>query len=224
MTLILQLSQSAGRTSTVLEDAFLAVGALCGGKPVIFEKMTLCSRLCLALEANFAPYIPPFLPYLYAALKAHEDAQLCTVAVGLIGDISRALGSQSAQYANSFMTVLLENLQSDQVGRNVKITILSTFGDIALAIGPAFEPYLAHTMNVLQQAGAVEPNPVRWFIDVLPTFLVDGVVHSLITISSIMWPNFVRASSKLTLVLLLASRRPKEVSSLHYELSTPSDI
>ncbi|RXW20145.1 hypothetical protein EST38_g5707, partial [Candolleomyces aberdarensis] len=143
MTLILQLAQSAGRTSTVLEDAFLAVGALCG-----------------ALESNFAPYIQPFLPYLYTALKAHEDAQLCTVAVGLIGDISRALGNQSAQYANSFMTVLLENLQSDLVGRNVKITILSTFGDIALAIGPAFEPYLATTMNVLQQAGAVEPNPV----------------------------------------------------------------
>jgi importin subunit beta-1 len=62
------------------------------------------------------------------------------------------------------MTVLLENLQSDLVGRNVKITILSTFGDIALAIGPAFEPYLATTMNVLQQAGAVEPNPVCAFI------------------------------------------------------------
>ena len=114
-----------------------------------------------ALESAFAPYIQPFLPYLYTALKAHEDAQLCTVAVGLIGDISRALGAQSAPYANSFMTVLLENLQSDLVGRNVKITILSTFGDIALAIGPAFEPYLATTMNVLQQAGAVEPNPVR---------------------------------------------------------------
>jgi len=114
----------------------------------------------LALESNFSPYIPPFLPFLYTALKSHEDAQLCTVAVGLIGDISRALGEQSAQYASSFMTVLLENLQSDILNRNVKITILSTFGDIALAIGPAFEPYLATTMNVLQQAGAVEPNPV----------------------------------------------------------------
>ena len=148
MTLILQLIQSAGRTSTVLEDAFLAVGALCG-----------------ALDSHFAPYIPPFLPFLYTALKAHEDAQLCTVAVGLIGDISRALGEGSAQYANSFMTVLLENLQSEVLNRNVKITILATFGDVALAIGPAFEPYLQTTMNVLHQAGSVEPNPVR------PSFL-----------------------------------------------------
>ncbi|RXW25205.1 hypothetical protein EST38_g723 [Candolleomyces aberdarensis] len=162
MTLILQLAQSAGRTSTVLEDAFLAVGALCG-----------------ALESNFAPYIQPFLPYLYTALKAHEDAQLCTVAVGLIGDISRALGNQSAQYANSFMTVLLENLQSDLVGRNVKITILSTFGDIALAIGPAFEPYLATTMNVLQQAGAVEPNPVCGCVYGSMAGLLTGMISQL---------------------------------------------
>ncbi|KAK0463208.1 armadillo-type protein [Desarmillaria tabescens] len=145
MTLILQLIQAAGKTSTVLEDAFLVVGALAS-----------------ALETAFAPYIGAFLPYLYPALKAHEDTQLCTVAVGIIGDISRALGDQSAQYANPFMTVLLENLQSDVLNRNVKITILSCFGDIALAIGGGFEPYLDTTMNVLKQAGAVEINPLDY--------------------------------------------------------------
>lgn len=113
-----------------------------------------------ALEQKFAPYIQAFLPFLYPALKAHEDTQLCTVAVGIIGDISRALGEQSAQYASHFMTALLENLQSETLSRNVKIPILSCFGDIALAIGPAFEPYLDTTMNVLRQAGAITPNPV----------------------------------------------------------------
>jgi importin subunit beta-1 len=114
----------------------------------------------VALESNFSPYIQAFLPYLYPALKAHEDTQLCTVAVGIIGDISRALGEQSAQYAGPFMTVLLENLQSDVLNRNVKISILSCFGDIALAIGPSFEPYLETATSVLRQAGGVEPNPV----------------------------------------------------------------
>ena len=59
------------------------------------------------------------------------------------------------------MSVLLENLQSEILNRTVKIAILSCFGDVALAVGPAFEPYLATTMNVLRQAGAVQPNPVR---------------------------------------------------------------
>lgn len=82
------------------------------------------------------------------------------VAVGIIGDISRALGDQSAQYAGAFMNVLLENLQSDVLNRNVKISILSCFGDIALAISVAFEPYVDTTMGVLRQAGALQPNPV----------------------------------------------------------------
>ncbi|KAF9813282.1 hypothetical protein IEO21_05666 [Rhodonia placenta] len=143
MTLILQLMASAGKTSTILEDAFLVVGSLAA-----------------ALEQQFSPYIQAFLPFLYPALKAHEDTQLCMVAVGIIGDITRALGEQSAQFANAFMSVLLENLQSEVLNRNVKISVLSCFGDIALAIGPAFEPYLSTTMGVLRQAASLQPNPL----------------------------------------------------------------
>lgn len=144
MTLILQLIQAAGKTSTILEDAFLVVGSLAS-----------------SLEQAFSPYIQAFLPFLYPALKAFDDTQLCTVAVGVIGDICRALGEQSAQYANAFMGVLLEDLSSEVLNRDVKVSILSCFGDIALAIGPAFEPYMQTTMGVLRQAGAVQPNPVR---------------------------------------------------------------
>ncbi|KAH8112977.1 ARM repeat-containing protein [Phellopilus nigrolimitatus] len=132
MTVFLSLIQSS-KTSTVLEDAFLVVGTMAA-----------------ALEVKFSPYIQAFLPFLYPALKAHEDTQLCTVAIGVIGDISRALGERSVQYAGPFMSVLLENLSSETLNRNVKIPILSCFGDIALAIGPGFEPYLDHTMNKVQ--------------------------------------------------------------------------
>lgn len=113
-----------------------------------------------ALEQNFSPYMQAFLPMLYPALKAHEYTQLCTIAVGIIGDISRALGETSAQYSDAFMSVLLENLQSEVLSRSVKIPVLSCFGDIALAIGPSFEPYLETTMTVLQQAGSLQANSV----------------------------------------------------------------
>ncbi|KAI0351594.1 ARM repeat-containing protein [Trametes cingulata] len=161
MTLILQLINAAGKTSTLLEDAFLVVGALSA-----------------ALEQRFAPYINAFLPHLYPALKAHEDTQLCTVAVGIIGDISRALGDQTAQFSGAFMNVLLENLQSDVLNRNVKISILSCFGDIAMAIGPAFEPYLGATMGVLRQAGAVQPNPLDIDLVEYVSLLRDGILEA----------------------------------------------
>lgn len=161
MTLILQLIQAAGKTSTVLEDTFLVVGSL-----------------ATALEQNFSPYVSSFLPLLYPALKSHEDTQLCTVAVGVIGDLSRALGEQSAQYANAFMSVLLENLQSEILNRNVKISILSCFGDIALAIGAGFEPYLDTTMGVLRQAGNVQPNPLDYDLVDYVAQLREGILEA----------------------------------------------
>ena len=56
MTLVLQLIQSAGKASTILEAAFLVVGSLSA-----------------AIEVKFAPYTPAFLPFLYPALKAYDN-------------------------------------------------------------------------------------------------------------------------------------------------------
>jgi hypothetical protein len=186
---------------------------VCNFTIVIFTHFSLNANPSLpALETNFSPYMQAFLPFLYPALKAHEDTQLCTVAVGIIGDISRALGDQSAQYANPFMTVLLENLQSEVLNRNVKISILSCFGDIALAIGPSFEPYLDTTMSVLRQAGAVQPNPVSppCFICPGKRWLTDPVNSSTLT-SWITSVNCVKVSSRRTLVSSLDSKTPIKV-------------
>lgn len=100
------------------------------------------------------------MPYLSAALQAQEETQLCSIAVGLIGDICRALGPQSVQYCDSFMNSLLTNLSSESLNRSVKPPILSCFGDIALAIGPAFRPYVETTMQMLDQAGQMRVDPV----------------------------------------------------------------
>ncbi|KAF9209269.1 karyopherin beta [Haplosporangium sp. Z 27] len=135
MTVLLQLLTAASRHSTILEDAFLAIGAL-----------------TTALEAEFARYLETFAPFLFNALQNHEEYQLCSIAVGLIGDICRSLGAQSATYCDNFMTTLLQNLQSPVLHRNVKPAILSCFGDIALAIEGQFGAYLDVTMTVLAQA------------------------------------------------------------------------
>jgi hypothetical protein len=206
MTLILQLIQSAGKTSTILEDAFLVVGSLSA-----------------AIEIKFAPYISAFLPFLYPALKAYDDTQLCTVAVGIIGDITRALGDQTEQYAQAFVTVLLENLSSEVLNRNVKISILACFGDVALAIGPKFEPYLETAMTVLRQAAALQANPVRdnvSFLGLAESFVC--LVCSSITSPSTTLQTCAKASSRRTRELSRASRRPIGVciSSLFLRVTT----
>ena len=85
--------------------------------------------------------------------------QVCAVAVGVVGDICRALEAKVLPYCDEIISLLLRNLQNPQLNRNVKPPILSCFGDIALAVGGQFDKYLQVTMMMLQQASATQVDP-----------------------------------------------------------------
>ncbi|KAJ2724939.1 karyopherin Kap95 [Coemansia sp. Benny D115] len=141
MTSAMQLLSTGGKNSVVAEDVFLLVGAIIN-----------------SVEADFSRYLESFSPFMYTALQNHEEYQLCSIAIGLIGDICRALGSESLQYCDQFMTILIEDLNSDVLRRDVKPGILSCFGDIALAIGPDFANYLSVVFQVLVSACNLSAN------------------------------------------------------------------
>lgn len=167
MTSLLTTIQNCGRQSEALEDAFMAVGSV-----------------ITALESDFEKYLSAFAPFLSEGLRRHEETQLCKSSVGIVGDICRALGKNANTYAGDFMNVLFENLQSQTLSRDVKPTILSSFGDIALGVGAGFEPYLATTMAVLQQASmSVGSQAVTDFemIDFLST-LREGIAEAYVGI------------------------------------------
>ncbi|KAK0534203.1 karyopherin Kap95 [Tilletia horrida] len=145
MTNLLTLVQQCGKESTVLEDAFLAVGAVIN-----------------ALDADFERFLPAFMPFIVSGLKNHEEYQLCAISVGLVGDICRALGERAAQYCESFMAALFENLQSPSLHRDVKPPVLSCFGDVAMAIGAQYEKYLQVSQAMLQQAGMIQSAPTDY--------------------------------------------------------------
>ncbi|KAI9255644.1 armadillo-type protein [Phascolomyces articulosus] len=165
MTGLLHLLNSTSKQSTITEDAFLAIGAMTS-----------------ALEADFARYAEPFVPILCTALQNPAEYQLCSIAVGLIGDLCRALGEGVTVYCNTFMQLLVSNLQSPVLHRTVKPNILSCFGDVALAIGEKFEPYLDVVMMVLQQAGSMRAEKDNFeMIDYVNT-LHEGNVEAYVGI------------------------------------------
>jgi len=123
------------KNSTVHEEALMAVGAVAN-----------------ATEAGFEKYMMHFRPFLSLGLSNYEEHQVCAVAVGVVGDICRALEAKVEPYCDEIVALLLRDLQNPNLNRNVKPPILSCFGDIALAVGGGFEKYMQVTMDMMVQA------------------------------------------------------------------------
>ncbi|THY47692.1 ARM repeat-containing protein [Aureobasidium pullulans] len=138
MQLMLQLLNTVGPKSSVPDTIFAAIGALAG-----------------AVEEDFAKYMEAFSPFLYTALANQEEPAICAMAIGLVSDISRALNEKIQPYCDALMNNLLNDLRSSTLGNQFKPAILQCFGDIAQAIGGAFETYLSVVAQVLQQAASI---------------------------------------------------------------------
>lgn len=120
------------------------------------DALMAVSTLVEVLGDRFIKYMDAFKPFLYIGLKNHQEYQVCGTAVGLTGDIFRALKFKALPYCDEVMTLLLENLSDESVHRSVKPQILSVFGDIVLSIGPEFKKYLDIVLSTLAQASQAQ--------------------------------------------------------------------
>lgn len=125
----------ACHSSTVHEEAMLAIGALAYATGPVFEK-----------------YMSELYRFLEMGLQNFEEYQVCAITVGVVGDICRALDDKILPYCDQIMNLLIKNLQSDELHRSVKPPIFSCFGDIALAIGEHFERYIPSALQIMQAA------------------------------------------------------------------------
>lgn len=94
MTVLLQILNTAGPKSSVPDAVFATV-----------------SSLANALEEGFATYMEAFAPFLYNALGNQEEPSLCSMAIGLVSDITRSMGPPCQPYCDTFMNYLLNNLR-----------------------------------------------------------------------------------------------------------------
>ncbi|RYC56099.1 hypothetical protein CHU98_g10112 [Xylaria longipes] len=142
MQVDLQILNTVGPKSSVPEAIFATI-----------------SGLSNAMEEDFIKYMDAFSPFLYNALANQEEPSVCSMAIGLVSDITRSMGERSQPYCDQFMNYLLNNLRSAALSNQFKPAILQCFGDIASAISGHFETYLSVVAQVLQQAAAVTAAP-----------------------------------------------------------------
>lgn len=69
------------------------------------------SGLANAMEEDFFKYMDAFSPFLYNALANQEEPNVCSMAIGLVSDITRSMGERSQPYCDNFMNYLLNNLR-----------------------------------------------------------------------------------------------------------------
>lgn len=123
------------------------------------ECFSAISAISDVLEADFAVYMDAFRPFLIAGLRNFEAYQVCIVAVGTVGDISRNIEGRIQPYCDDIMNALVEDLKDAKIHRSVKPPVLSCFGDIAMAIGAAYQPYLDFSIMMLMQASSTKVPP-----------------------------------------------------------------
>lgn len=136
MTLTMQVFTSPGAVAH--EEAFMAVG-----------------HLADKLESNFVKYVPHFMPALMTGLTSVEEYEVCTCAVGVVGDLCRSTQTEMIPYCDDIVQSLLSLLMSQSLNRVVKPHVISVFADISLAIEGRFDRYAATVLGMLEQAGEV---------------------------------------------------------------------
>lgn len=123
--------------------------------------LVFVGALANAREGDFLPYIDALAPFLYAALKNTSAPVVCNAAVGVVGDCCRALGPAFDPYMKNVMTLLVDALGVADVDRNVTLSILSCFGDIAMACGKAFFELEPAVVDILKMASQTRVDQAR---------------------------------------------------------------
>ena len=63
---------------------------------------------------HFQRYLEHFFPKLTEALRNHASHALCSIAVGIVGDLARALNKDLVPLCDPLMNLLLEAIQVRQ--------------------------------------------------------------------------------------------------------------
>jgi len=125
---------------------------------------------------HLQPYMQQFTPLLVQGLQQFSIDSMLSVSVGVVVDICAAIGPAFQPFADAVVQVLLQCLRDGSVVRDVKPTVVSAFGDIAMAIQGAYEPYLQVTVMLLMQASqqtAESPEMID-FINTLRTSVLEA--------------------------------------------------
>ncbi|GFR39763.1 hypothetical protein Agub_g247 [Astrephomene gubernaculifera] len=136
----------------IMETLLKVLTGTQSGAGVHEEAMLAAGTFTVAVGPDFEKYLQQFMVYIRAGLQDHMQWQVCLSTVGVLGDVSRAVGAAIWPYCDELVSIILANLGSPNVHRNIKPELLTVLGDMALAIEGLFAKYLDAVLTILRQA------------------------------------------------------------------------
>ncbi|KII62526.1 Importin subunit beta-1 [Thelohanellus kitauei] len=129
------------KATTVQEDVLLTLGVLIGRAP----KHVVLSQL------------PTLMPILITFFQDIRDISLCTTTSSVLGDICYSVGQGLEPYANNVISTILKYLMDEDLDMQFEVSVVELFGDMALALGPLFRPFLKPALEVLKTVTSIKP-------------------------------------------------------------------
>lgn len=179
------LTSRAERLMTLYFHVFTLYQRMQSSPVAVHEEALLASSsLALCLGQKFSHFMNAFFPILLAALSNHDQFSVCSMAVGVVGDLSRALDVGMSQYCDRLIKEAFGPLlERKDVDRKLKPLVMTALGDLALATRGGFEPYVPGTVKLLNQAAytRLEDGPVdseEWidYLNQLRMSVLEGFI------------------------------------------------
>ncbi|KAG5860289.1 importin beta [Encephalitozoon hellem] len=133
------------------------------------------------LSSKFSPHASRILPYMTRDMRCTDRFVLSSV-INLVGRLANTMGTDFNILATVLTSSLVQCLSSEATHRDLKPTILSVFGDIALALERNFESYLDMVVMLFQQISELGRYSDEEYVDNLRKNAVQLVNCSLVAI------------------------------------------
>lgn len=177
--------QIAPLADKIMEEALKVISAyqqVRGGAQVLHEEaLLLVVALANAAGSGFDRFMPHFAPHLTVGLQNYEEVQVCLTTTRMVGDLCTALEEKIGGYCDMILEILYTNLKNPAVDRKIKASVMTCFGDIAMAITGDFEKYLGPVVQMLREASSTKladgPADNEEWVDYL-NLLREGVLEA----------------------------------------------
>lgn len=139
------------------------VGGLCNAfvECLLLPEMLVRGEVYIAMSKllpHFSIHLKKFIAFMVRDISS-KDVFVIKASINLLSDCAVFLESNFIEFTNAVIPALVNAISSQDIPLELKPSVIVSLGDIALAIGRSFEPYLAlaillfSQVNTLNRAG-----------------------------------------------------------------------